>query len=245
MSPGTNPTWPFVLSPSKHERFVPRQAQAERIPWLMTPAPPSFGFYAILTDPVVGYERLTEIVVEHGVAFVQLRMKDRPAEEVLATARAMRAITAGSTTRFIVNDYPEIAAMVGADGVHLGQDDLSYREARAIVGPAALIGLSTHNPSQTRAACAAGPDYIGVGPVFPTPTKKVADPAIGIPGMQAMLAAASVPAVVLGGITVENLPQVLAAGARNFAMVRPLNQSREPQDVLKAILEVCARHGKV
>ncbi len=196
-----------------------------------------FGFYAILTDPVVGYERLTEIVVEHGVAFVQLRMKERPREEVLRVARAMRAMTAGSATKFIVNDYPEVAVEAGADGVHVGQNDPSYGRVRSIVGNEMLVGLSTHTPVQTAAACALGPDYVGVGPVFPTSTKKMADPAIGVGGMQEMLGVATVPAVVLGSITLENLPDILAAGAKNVSMVRPLNQSADPEGVLVRVLE--------
>jgi thiamine-phosphate pyrophosphorylase len=207
----------------------------------MSRVPQRFGFYAILTDPAVGYERLTEIVVAHRVAFVQLRMKDRTRSEVLAVANRMRAITRGSVTRLIVNDHPDVAAEVGADGVHVGQADMPYAQARAIVGPEAIVGLSTHSPEQTAAACALGPDYIGVGPVFPTTTKKIPDPAIGIDGMRRMLALASVPAVVLGSITLENLPEVLAAGCRNFAMVRPLNSSAEPDLVLKRILETYRR----
>jgi len=168
-------------------------------------------------------------------------MKGRCRAEVLETAQRMRAITAGSATRLIVNDWPDVAAEVGADGVHVGQSDMPYADARAIVGPDAIVGLSTHTPEQTRAACALGPDYIGVGPVFPTTTKKIPDPAIGIDGMRRMLGAATVPAVVLGSITLENLPAILAAGARNFAMVRPLNGSSEPEPVLKQILETYRR----
>ncbi|MBD3239193.1 MAG: thiamine phosphate synthase [Chitinivibrionales bacterium] len=197
-----------------------------------------FGFYAILTDPVCGYEHLTRLVVQYGIAFVQLRMKDRPTEEVRDIAAMMREVTAGSRTRFIVNDFPEIAAAVGADGVHVGQNDMPIEQARRIVGPDAIIGMSTHNPAQTARACAARPDYIGVGPVFPTPTKKIPDPPIGIEGMQTMLDIATVPAVVLGSITLENLPRILTAGARNFSLVRPLNSTPDPEPVLREIVRI-------
>lgn len=196
------------------------------------------GFYAILTAPRCGYERLTRLVVQYGVSVVQLRMKDRPLDEVRDIGVMMREVTAGSRTRLIVNDFPEIAAEVGADGVHVGQDDMPLEQARRIVGPDAVIGVSTHNPAQTATACAARPDYIGVGPVFATPTKKIPDPPIGIEGMQAMLAIATVPAVVLGSITVENLPHILAAGARSFSLVRPLNNTPDPEPVLREILRV-------
>jgi thiamine-phosphate pyrophosphorylase len=162
---------------------------------------------------------------------VQLRMKEHPRDEVRDVAKAVRRIVQ-LPSLFIVNDDPELASEVGADGVHLGQDDMPYAEARRIVGPNAIIGLSTHNPRQCAAACALGPDYIGIGPVFPTPTKKIADPAIGIDGMAQMLGIATVPTVVLGAIDATNLEQVWAAGAQGYASVRPLNQAQEPGIVL-------------
>jgi thiamine-phosphate pyrophosphorylase len=199
---------------------------------------PHFGFYAILTDPVRGYEYCTRLCVDYEIAFVQLRMKDAPAHAVEETARLMAAITAGTKTRFIVNDDPEIARRTGADGVHLGQGDMPYGRARAIVGNSALIGVSTHSVEQMKNACALKPDYVGVGPVYATPTKKNPDPVIGLDGMREMLAVATVPAVAIGGITLENLPQVLEAGARNFCMVRPLTLAAEPEKVLKEILKI-------
>ncbi len=200
--------------------------------------PHIFGFYAILTKPLRGYEYCTKLCVDHDVAFVQLRMKDMPKEDVLRTAERLKAITAGTSTKLIINDDPWVATRSRADGVHVGQSDLPYAEARKIVGEKAIVGVSTHNRRQTSAARALRPDYIGIGPVFATPTKKIADPPIGIEGMKAMLRLASVPAVALGSITTRNLPEILEAGARNFAMVRPVNQSREPQKVLREITRI-------
>lgn len=198
--------------------------------------PDIFGFYAILTNPVVGYETLTRLLVTHQVPFVQLRMKDTDRDEVRDAAVMMREVTRGSDSRFIVNDDPELAAEVGADGVHLGQGDMPYALAREIVGPDAVVGLSTHNVEQTRAACELGPDYIGIGPVFPTTTKKIPDPPLGLDGMRDMLAAATVPAVALGSITTANLGDIVRAGAANFSLVRPLNGAEDPEPVLVAIL---------
>lgn len=197
-----------------------------------------FGLYGILTNPVVGYERLAEVMTEKEVRFVQLRMKDAPKDEVFETAVRLRRIIGGSSL-FIVNDFIDVAKEAGADGVHLGQGDASYEEARAALGPEAIIGLSTHNPGQTVAACALGPSYIGVGPVFATPTKKNPDPVIGIDGMRLMLDAATVPAVVLGGIDETNLGEVVAAGAQNVCAVRFINGSTDPGariDELRAIM---------
>jgi len=199
--------------------------------------PLAIGLYGILTDPLVGYERLAAIMVDEGVRIIQLRMKDAPRAEVAAAARLVRAVVPAGVA-FIVNDDPELAREVGADGVHLGQDDTPYAEARRIVGPGAIVGLSTHSPEQTAAACALGPDYVGVGPVYPTPTKRIADPPIGLDGMQRMLALATVPAVVLGGIDSGNAAAVVAAGARNLCAVRSVNRSADPAAEIRRILRV-------
>jgi len=200
--------------------------------------PRPFGFYAVLTDPVKGYDYCTRLFVDYEIAFVQLRMKDVPHSSVIETAQAMREITRGTATRFIVNDDPEIAREVGADGVHLGQGDMSYGEAQKIVGKDAIIGLSTHSVQQVSNACELAPDYAGMGPVYATPTKKNPDPVIGLAGLTEMLDRSTVPGVAIGGITLENLPLVLEAGARNFCMVRPITTASDPEKVLKTILRI-------
>jgi thiamine-phosphate pyrophosphorylase len=200
--------------------------------------PPQFGFYAVLTNPLKGYEYCTRIVVDAGIRFVQLRIKDQPPSYISAIAEKMRRITANSNTLLIINDHAVIAHECGADGVHLGQEDMTFGEARSIVGPEAVIGLSTHNPSQTMSANTLKPDYIGIGPVFPTPTKKNPDPVIGIDGMITMLGHASIPAVAIGGIDCTNLHLVLDAGAKNFCMVRQFTKSEAPEKALKDILRI-------
>lgn len=200
--------------------------------------PSSFGFYAILTAPVRGYEYCAKLFVDYEIAFIQLRMKDKPEDLILETARAMREITQGTKTRLIINDNPAIAKAVGADGAHIGQNDMPYNEARNIVGKEAIVGMSTHSVQQMQDASRLKPDYVGVGPVYATPTKKNPDAVIGIDGMKEMLAQATVPAVAIGGITLENLPLVLEAGAKNFCMVRPITAANEPERVLKEILKV-------
>lgn len=197
----------------------------------------SFGFYAILTDPVRGYEYVTQLLIDYKIAFVQLRMKNATNKNVLDVAQKMRKLTLGTSTKLIINDYPEIAAQTSADGMHIGQTDMPYSEVRSIVGESSIIGMSTHSPFQTKEACMHKPDYIGIGPVYPTPTKIIADPVIGIATMHTMLELSTVPAVAIGGISLETLPDVIRGGARNFCMVRPINSTREPEPVLKAILE--------
>ena len=119
--------------------------------------------------------------------------------------------------------------------MHIGQNDMAYDDARRIIGREGVVGLSTHNLSQTRAACGLTPrpDYIGVGPVHATPTKQVPDPVIGLDGMHRMVEAATVPAVAIGGIDLENLDDLLSAGARNVCAVRCVNQAPDPEMVIQ------------
>ena len=194
--------------------------------------PSRFGFYCVLTNPVKGYEYMTKLLTDMEFPFVQLRIKELPTEKVEMIALEMRKITDGSKTRLIINDDPHIARKTGADGVHIGQNDMSYGQVREIVGEESIIGISTHSPLQTMEACSLKPDYIGIGPVFPTPTKKIPDPVIGVEGMKKMLSVATVPAVCIGGIDLSNLREVLGAGAQNFCMVRQLTSSDDPRGIL-------------
>ena len=196
--------------------------------------PGAFGLYVILTDPIVGYAAAAEAAVRAEVRYLQLRMKETPREKVLATAKTLREITRGTKTRFIINDDVTVAADVDADGVHMGQDDMNLEEARRIWSdPGKIFGLSTHSLEQSRAAEAVHPDYIGVGPVFPTPTKKIADPDLGLKLMGDMVRDSSLTTVALGGIDLENLPAVLDAGAINFSAVRAITQSKDPEAVIR------------
>lgn len=190
-----------------------------------------FGLYLVLTDPVAGYESCAEAAVAAGVRYLQLRMKTASSDARLETARLLRAITAGSVTRFIVNDDPDLAVAVGADGVHLGQDDESLSMVRARCPSLRIFGLSTHSLAQVAAAVSELPDYIGVGPVFPTPSKARPDPTLGVVGMERMVAtavAAGITPVAIGGINAENLHRVLAHGAVNYAVIRAVGAASDP-----------------
>jgi thiamine-phosphate pyrophosphorylase len=194
-----------------------------------------FGLYLVLTDPVAGYERCTEAAVAAGVRYVQLRMKDAPRALRLDTARRLRAITAGSSTRLVVNDDPDLAAEAGADGAHLGQDDEPLDAARRRLPQLRCWGLSTHNEAQAAAAVALAPDYIGVGPVFATPTKAVPDPVVGLARLGRIVAATPLAAVAIGGIHAGNLRELKATGAANFAVVRAVCASPEPRDAIRQL----------
>jgi thiamine-phosphate pyrophosphorylase len=193
-----------------------------------------FGLYLVLTEPVAGYEKCAEAAVAEGVRYVQLRMKSAP--DVLAVARRLTAITRGTATRFIVNDDVGVAIACNADGVHLGQTDTSISDARRRwCTPGKVFGLSTHDETQARDAEAVFPSYIGIGPVFPTPTKQPPDPALG-PERAACIARASpLTSVAIGGIDATNLPWVLAVGFTNFAVVRAVCSRRDPQTAISEL----------
>lgn len=199
-----------------------------------------FGFYLVITNPVVGYARCAEAAVRAGVRIVQLRMKHATRADILREAREMRRVTRGTETLFIVNDDPALAAEAEADGVHVGQDDMSPVEVRAKFPQLKVVGLSTHNLDQVRASWDQPIDYIGVGPVYATPTKDIPDPTLGPEMAGRMIAAARVPAVAIGGINAETLPAVLAAGARNFAVVRAVCQSPDPDEAIRKLVEIHA-----
>ena len=199
-----------------------------------------FGFYLVITNPVVGYAKCAEAAVRAGVKIIQLRMKHATRDEILREAREMRRVTAGTETLFIVNDDPSIAAEAEADGVHVGQDDMPPAEVRARYPSLKIVGLSTHNPAQVAASRAQPIDYIGVGPVYATPTKDIPDPTLGLETMRAMIAAAAHPAVAIGGIDATRLADVLAAGARNWAVVRAVCQSPDPYAAIRNLQAIAA-----
>jgi thiamine-phosphate pyrophosphorylase len=166
--------------------------------------------------------------VKAGVKIIQLRIKHAPREEIFREALEIRRVTSGTDTLFIVNDDPEIACEVGADGVHVGQDDISPAEIRSLFPGLRIVGLSTHNLDQVRASADQPVDYIGVGPVYATPTKDIPDPTLGLEKMKEMISNAKFPAVAIGGIDLTRLHGIIAAGAKNFAVVRAVCQSHDP-----------------
>ena len=203
-----------------------------------------FGLYLVITNPVVGYAKCAEAAVKAGVKIIQLRMKHASREDILREACEMRSVTAGTETLFIVNDDPLIAAESGADGVHVGQEDISPAEVRKHFPELRIVGLSTHNMDQVRASLTQPVDYIGVGPVYATPTKDIPDPTLGLETMGNMIAAAAHPAVAIGGIDMKRLPAVLDAGARNFAVVRAVCQSANPYMSIRELVETARFCGQ-
>ncbi len=188
----------------------------------------NFGFYLVMTNPKVGYEKCCEAAVKAGVKMVQLRMKEVPREELLAMAKRLVSITKASATNLIIDDDASVAAESGADGVHVGQTDMSVEEVRERYPQIRIVGLSTHSLEQAIDSMHHSPDYIGVGPVFKTPTKKIPDPVLGPALAGRMIASVPYPAVAIGGIDPGNLREVIDAGAHNYAVVRAVCMSRDP-----------------
>jgi thiamine-phosphate pyrophosphorylase len=201
----------------------------------------AFGLYLVMTGPVVGYEACAEAAVRCGVRYLQLRMKGALRDAVLETALRVRKITLGSDTLFIVNDDVTIARDVDADGVHLGQRDLPIDEARGLwPAPGKRFGLSTHNEQEALIASRLSPDYIGVGPVFATPTKAVPDPVLGIERMASIVGSSPATAVAIGGIDGGNLAEVLRRGARNFCVARAVNRRPDPETAIRELQGIWA-----
>jgi thiamine-phosphate pyrophosphorylase len=176
-----------------------------------------------------------------GAQMIQLREKNIDDRILLARAREVRQVTRSAGAIFIVNDRPDIARIVEADGVHLGQDDLPIQEARRILGPDALIGVSTHNLEQVRRAVLEGADYLGVGPTFPSQTKDFAALA-GLDFVKQALAETSLPAFAIGGIHADNVAQVRAAGGQRIAVSRAVCAADDPRAVaqkLRHTLSAC------
>ena len=180
--------------------------------------------YGILDLGYIGAadaERATKAMLEGGVDLVQLRAKRQPLEEIIELAGALHEMTSGAGIPLIVNDYAEVAAKVPVEGVHLGQDDDSIAHARKKAGRDVLIGKSTHSFEQAVAAQREGADYVGFGPIFATPTKPDYQP-IGLTGIKRVHHEVTVPTFIIGGIKIDNLGQVIAAGARRVAIVSGL-----------------------
>jgi thiamine-phosphate pyrophosphorylase len=185
-----------------------------------------------ITEPLP--EDRLDAVLAGGVDVLQLRMKDASDEEIIAAAGAFRAACDRHGALFVLNDRPDLVERCGADGVHVGQEDVSPAEARAVVGADRIVGLSTHSREQIEAAAQLDVDYIAVGPVFATPTKPGRPPA-GLELVQVAAQLAPVPWFAIGGIDLESAPAVVGAGASRLAVVRAIRDAADPRAAAGAL----------
>ena len=179
-------------------------------------------------------DRLLDAALDGGCDLLQLRDHDASDEELLAAAERFRDACDAHDTLFVVNDRPEIALQAGADGIHVGQDDLPVDAVRRLVGPDVLIGLSTHSPDQFDAGLDSNADYLSVGPVWETPTK-AGRPAAGIDYVRYAAANATKPWFAIGGIDESNIGEVVAAGATRAVVVRAIRDAGDPRSAASAL----------
>jgi thiamine-phosphate pyrophosphorylase len=173
------------------------------------------------------FERTAQALISAGVDVIQFRDKRLPDRELIDRARLLRRWTQGTATLLIINDRPDMAAVVHADGVHVGQEELTVKDVRSIVGPEALIGVSTHSIDQARQAVLDGANYIGVGPTFPSGTKRF-EHFPGLDLLRTVAAEIGLPAFAIGGITRENVHEVKAAGFERIAVSGAVVEAEDP-----------------
>lgn len=181
--------------------------------------------YPITDKKISGLSHAEQVarLSDRGATLVQLREKLASPKEFLAEAEAALKVARARGVRIIINDRVDIALTVGADGVHLGQDDLPPAAARSLLGPNAIIGFSTHNLDQVRLAVQLPIDYLAIGPIFPTSTKESTNPAVGLEGLAwVKQLAGHLPLVAIGGITSEKSGLVLKTGASACAVISDL-----------------------
>ena len=199
------------------------------------------GLYLILDPSVSPTTSLSDALrqaAQAGVRIVQYRNKTASMKEAYVEALPLRKLAAELGMLFITNDRCDLALAVEADGVHLGQGDLPLDLARKVMGPDRLIGISTHNPAQVRVASAGKPDYLGFGPIFKPGSKQAHHPVVGIEGLRAIRALTALPIFAIGGITVENVGEVMKAGANGVAVISAILKA---QDIKQAVSDFLAQ----
>ena len=208
--------------------------------------------YAIIDAGLLKTSELSfaEMMAESGVELLQYRSKHATSRQLfeICALLSRECLRLGKKSprvlRFLVNDRPDIARLVGAGGVHVGQTDLGVEQARAIVGPQSWVGVSTHTLQQVAAADQTSADYVAFGPIFPTATKQAADPVVGLDLLARARQRTRKPLVAIGGITLERAEQTYRAGADSLAVTRDLITAAEPGARAQAFLQVAARLGK-
>ncbi|MDV2683194.1 thiamine phosphate synthase [Alkalihalophilus lindianensis] len=203
-----------------------------------------FKLYAITGEEFHQGRDLIEVMEEAilgGVDIIQLRDKKSKKIDVLKKAQALRELTKKHGVTFIVNDHIDVALAVDADGIHVGQDDLPLKEARKVMGPEKIIGISTHKIEEAREAEKGGADYIGVGPIFETKSKEdVVDP-VTTAYIQQVAEEITIPFVAIGGIKLHNVDQVLAAGAKRVCMISEIVGADDVRGTCETFVKILSK----
>jgi thiamine-phosphate pyrophosphorylase len=199
------------------------------------PLPPAPFVYPILDVALLGARSVAEAtsaLVSGGARIIQLRAKRVPDGDLLELAREALAVAHAGGALLIVNDRPDVALIAGADGVHVGQDDLTPADCRRVLGPGAIVGWSAHGADDV-AAADERLDYVALGPVFATTTKADAEPVVGVAAVREARRRTRLPLVAIGGITAANAGAVVAAGADGVAAVSALLTAADPADAVR------------
>lgn len=206
--------------------------------------PAELRLYAVTdrawTDGAEGVCRQVEAAIRGGATFVQVREKHLEHDEFLAEAKKVVAICRAHGVKCVINDAVDIAIESGADGVHVGQEDLEAGLARERLGPDRIIGVSAHNAEEARRAQAAGADYIGSGAAFATSTKETAAP-IGPEGLRSVVGSVDIPVVAIGGISRENISELNGLGLAGVAVVSALFAQSDVEAAARELLPLCEK----
>jgi thiamine-phosphate pyrophosphorylase len=186
---------------------------------------------------------LARISESEGASVIQLREKSRPTEEILEIADTLRTII--QRALFIINDRADIALATGADGVHLGQDDLPIKEARTLLGSNAIIGVSTSNVVQALEAERDGADYIGFGHMFSTRSKEKHSNPKSNDDLRSVIASVSIPVIAIGGITTMNLEGIMYAGLGGIAVISAVSDAENPAAVIRHFVRMLEEHHAI
>ncbi|MBC8525752.1 MAG: thiamine phosphate synthase [Candidatus Cloacimonetes bacterium] len=203
------------------------------------------GLYFIIDgDFTRDFLAMTKLAINLEVKIIQYRDKNASPTEMLKNATEIRELTEKSDTIFIVNDNIEVALKSHAGGVHIGQEDIKYEDARKML-PEKIIGVSTDNLEQSLFAEKMGADYIGLGPIFPTSTKPDAGPIIGIKKLSEIVKTIQIPIVAIGGINVENLVSVLATKVSGVAIISAILGKLSPENEIKKIINKIKKYNQM
>ncbi|KJS87044.1 MAG: thiamine-phosphate pyrophosphorylase [Peptococcaceae bacterium BICA1-8] len=184
---------------------------------------------------------VVKAMIDAGIKIIQYREKDsKSIKERYEECKEIRKLTKETDVTFIINDYIDIAILVGADGIHIGQDDLPIEEVRKLVGPEMIIGLSTHSPEQAQDATRRGADYIGVGPMFSTTTKKNIGNVAGLEYLDYVVKNHNIPLVAIGGIKFENIAEVKKRGAKCICLVTEIVGAQDMGKTVQKIRDILA-----
>lgn len=199
------------------------------------------GRLHLLTDTVLqsgfSHVELTKLAISGGADTIQFRQKSGATREMIEVARQMKKLCADAGIMFIVNDRVDVAIAAEADGVHLGQDDFPITLARELLGEGRIIGGSAATIAEALKCLSEGADYVGFGPVYPTTSKEDAGPVSGIDILKQVVEAVPLPIIAIGGVSAENIPEVIGAGAHGIAVISAVCCQEDPERATKALYQ--------